>query len=69
MDGDPPKRTIGIVEAALDPIAPSLVVLHLLLWAPYPVLGATVGGRSRRGPGRRGFGAVSPGSGAIETQP
>jgi hypothetical protein len=42
LDGDAPKRAIGLVDAILDPIAPTFVVLHLALWAPPVVLGATL---------------------------
>jgi hypothetical protein len=47
LDGDVPRRAIDVVDAILDPFTTGPVVLHLLLWAPYPVLGAAIGAASR----------------------
>lgn len=51
MDGDIPKGDLGRVEAALDPLSPHFLLLHLLVWVPMPVFGALVGtGRSVENP-------------------
>jgi hypothetical protein len=47
LDGDAPNRAIDVEDAILDPFLTGLIVLHLLLWAPYPVLGAAMGAASR----------------------
>jgi hypothetical protein len=44
MDGDPPKEGgLGRLEAILDPVSPAFLGAYLLLWAPWPVLGAAAG--------------------------
>jgi hypothetical protein len=49
MDGDAPKEGgLDRVGAVLDPVAPTFVVFHLLIWAPWTVLGAAAGSWLRR---------------------
>jgi hypothetical protein len=44
MDGDYPKGGgLERLDAILDPVSPAFVLLHLLIWAPSPVLGAVLG--------------------------
>jgi hypothetical protein len=49
MDGDYPRGGgLERLDAILDPVAPGFVLIHLLIWAPSPVLGATLGSLFRR---------------------
>jgi hypothetical protein len=49
MDGDYPKGGgLERLDAILDPVSPAFVFLHLLIWAPSPVLGAALGSLFRR---------------------
>jgi hypothetical protein len=51
MDGDPPRLPIDRVDAMLNAISPFFMIFHLLMWAPWPVLGAAAGwskGRRRQ---------------------
>lgn len=49
MDGDRPKTGLTPTQAALDPVSPPFLLLHLLIWLPWPVLGALLGaGLSRQ---------------------
>jgi hypothetical protein len=50
MDGDAPKGGLALTraEAAIDPIAPLFLLVFLLVWTPWPVLGAAAGARMRR---------------------
>jgi hypothetical protein len=50
LDGDPPRPGSSRASILLDPLAPSFVILHLLLWAAWPVLGAAAGAFRRRQP-------------------
>jgi hypothetical protein len=43
MDGDAPKESLDRVEAMLDPVSPVFVLLNLLVWAPWAVIGAAAG--------------------------
>lgn len=45
MDGDSPKAGMTRAAVILDPISPSFVLLHLLFWLPWSVLGAALGTR------------------------
>jgi len=50
MDGDAPQGgQLDRIQAALDPVSPFFVLIHLMVWVPSPVLGALVGGLDRRG--------------------
>jgi hypothetical protein len=50
LDGDAPKGGLALtrVDAILDPIAPFFLALFLVVWTPWPVLGAAAGSRLRR---------------------
>jgi hypothetical protein len=43
MDGDYPQEGLDRLDAILDPVTPSFVVFHLVIWGPWPVLGAAAG--------------------------
>ncbi|MGH8925985.1 MAG: hypothetical protein ACRDWA_15320 [Acidimicrobiia bacterium] len=47
MDGDVPKAGFDRTDAILDPASPPFLILHLLVWLPWPVLGAAFGSRRR----------------------
>ena len=49
IDGDAPKVATDRLDAVLDPASPQFVVLHLLFWIPWPVLGAAAGSSRRMG--------------------
>ena len=49
IDGDAPRVAIDRLDAVLDPVSPQFVVLHLLFWIPWPVLGAAAGLSRRMG--------------------
>ena len=49
MDGDVPKGGLDRTGMILDAASPSFLLFHLLIWAPWPVLGAAVGVMRRRG--------------------
>lgn len=40
MDGDSPKVALDRLGAMFDPVSPVFVLFHLLIWVPWPVLGA-----------------------------
>jgi hypothetical protein len=48
MDGDPPRLPINRMSAVLNAISPFFMIFHLLVWIPWPVLGALAGSRSSR---------------------
>jgi hypothetical protein len=57
MDGDAPSGgRLERIDAVLDPVRPTFVVLHVLIWAPWPVLGAAAGAWSGRVAERRDHG-------------
>ncbi len=61
MDGDPPRYGgIDPLRAALDPLSPFFMIIHLLVWVPCPILGAVLGG-SIRGGDPSPVSAVGPG--------
>jgi hypothetical protein len=43
MDGDVPMGGLGRLDAILDPVTPSFLALYLLVWVPWPVIGAASG--------------------------
>jgi hypothetical protein len=47
VDGDYPTGGLERMDAILDPIAPTFVAIYVLIWTPWPVLGAAVGSWSR----------------------
>jgi hypothetical protein len=49
LDGDAPEGGLDRLDAVLDPVAPPFVLFHLLIWTPWPVLGAAAGSWLRRG--------------------
>jgi hypothetical protein len=53
MDGDAPNDGLDRLGAVLDPVAPQFVALHVLIWVPWPVLGAAAGSWRRRHAGRQ----------------
>jgi hypothetical protein len=53
MDGDAPSGGLERLDAVLDPVSPMFVVLHVLIWAPWAVLGAAAGSWSGRVAKRR----------------
>jgi hypothetical protein len=48
MDGDPPRLPINRMGAVLNAISPFFMIFHLLMWIPWPVLGAGAGSWSTR---------------------
>lgn len=48
MDGDGPKPGLEKADVIRDAVSPNFMLFHLLIWAPWPVLGAAAGGRRRR---------------------
>lgn len=48
VDGDPPKDPLTRTQMMLDPIAPVFVVLYLVAWLPWPVIGAAIGSKGLR---------------------
>jgi hypothetical protein len=49
LDGDAPKGgLLTTINAVLDPITPFFLVVFLLVWTPWPVLGAAAGASLRR---------------------
>lgn len=50
LDGDPPRVPVGAGEIALDLITTGMWVGHLLIWLPWPVIGAALGAAIRRHP-------------------
>jgi hypothetical protein len=59
MDGDAPNEGLDRLGAVLDPVAPHFVAFHLLMWVPWPVLGAAAGSWIRRYSGRQATPAAS----------
>jgi hypothetical protein len=55
MDGDPPRVPITPAGAVLNAISPFFMIFHLLIWAPWLVLGAAAGSTKA---GRRQDGAL-----------
>jgi hypothetical protein len=53
MDGDAPSGGLERLDAILDPVRPTFEVVHVLIWAPGPVLGAAAGSWSGRVAERR----------------
>jgi hypothetical protein len=48
MDGDVPSHGLTRTEAILDPVSPTFLIAFLLVWTPWPVLGAAAGSWCRR---------------------
>lgn len=48
MDGDPPRLPINRWGALLNAVSPFFMIFHLLVWIPWPVLGAFAGSRGLR---------------------
>ena len=48
MDGDYPTGGLDRLDAVLNPLSLFFVTVYLLVWAPWPVLGAAAGSWSRR---------------------
>jgi hypothetical protein len=50
MDGDAPKGGLERLEAIRDPISWPFLIFHLLIWVPWPVLGAAAAALQRHRP-------------------
>jgi hypothetical protein len=59
MDGDAAQASLDRLGAVLHPVAPHFVAFHLLMWVPWPVLGAAAGSWIRRHSGRQATPAAS----------
>ena len=59
MDGDAPNEGLDRLDAVLDPVAPTFVAFHLMIWLPWPVLGASAGSWLRRHTDRQAAPAAS----------
>lgn len=45
LDGDPPKNPVGATDVILDVFTTGMWIGHVVFWAPWIVLGATLGAR------------------------
>lgn len=50
VDGDTPKPGVSRLGVLLDPISPPFALLHIVIWAPWPVFASYLGSRRRRSP-------------------
>jgi hypothetical protein len=48
MDGDRPKGGLDRLDAVLNPASVFFAIVYVLVWTPWPVLGAAVGSWNRR---------------------
>jgi len=62
MDGDAPRGGVALTttDAIRDPVAPFFLLAFLLIWTPWPVLGAAAGSWLRRWETPLGAGDARP---------